>query len=72
MAKAPYIRVGRLRHLLKVVAVSGKSPILNVVLLTTTCSISMMLTEIARLSMCTYPDRSRVVVAGRADELHSI
>ena len=54
MAKAPYIEEGRLRHLLKVAAVSGESPLRNVALLTTVYGTGMMLTEIARLPLRAY------------------
>lgn len=54
MAKAPYIEEGRLRHLLKVAAVSGESPLRNVALLTTVYGTGMMLTEIARLPVRAY------------------
>jgi site-specific recombinase XerD len=54
MAKAPYIEEGRLRHLLKVAAVSGELPLRNVALLTTVYGTGMMLTEIARLPVRAY------------------
>lgn len=54
MAKAPYIEEGRLRHLLKVAAVSGESPLRNVALLTAVYGTGMMLTEIARLPVRAY------------------
>jgi len=54
MAKAPYIEEGRLRHLLKVAAISGESPLRNVALLTTVYGTGMMLTEIARLPVRAY------------------
>jgi site-specific recombinase XerD len=54
MAKAPYIEEGRLRHLLKVAAVSGESPLRNVALLTTVYGTGMMLTEIARMPVRAY------------------
>lgn len=54
MAKAPYIEEGRLRHLLKVAAVSGESPLRNVALLTTVYGTGMMLTEIARMPLRAY------------------
>lgn len=54
MAKAPYIEEGRLRHLLKVAAIVGESPIRNVALLTTVYGTGMMLTEIARLPVRAY------------------
>lgn len=54
MAKASYIEEGRLRHLLKVAAISGESPLRSVALLTTVYGTGMMLTEIARLPVCAY------------------
>jgi site-specific recombinase XerD len=54
MAKAPYIEEGRLRHLLKVAAISGESPLRNVALLTTVYGTGMMLTEIARMPVRAY------------------
>lgn len=54
MAKAPYIEEGRLRHLLKVAAIAGESPLRNVALLTTVYGTGMMLTEIARMSVRAY------------------
>lgn len=54
MAKAPYIEDGRLRHLLKVAAISGESPLRNVALLTTVYGTGMMLTEIARMPLRAY------------------
>ncbi|MFS2025169.1 tyrosine-type recombinase/integrase [Massilia sp. CT11-137] len=54
MAKAPYIEEGRLRHLLKVAAVAGESPLRNVALLTTVYGTGMMLTEIARMPVRAY------------------
>jgi site-specific recombinase XerD len=54
MAKAPYIEEGRLRHLLKVAAVSGESPLRNVALLMTVYGTGMMLTEIARMPVRAY------------------
>lgn len=54
MAKAPYIEEGRLRHLFKVAAVSGESPLRNVALLTTVYGTGMMLTEIARTPVRAY------------------
>lgn len=54
MAKAPYIEDGRLRHLLKVAAISGESPLRNVALLTTVYGTGMMLTEIARMTLRAY------------------
>lgn len=54
MAKAPYIEEGRLRHLLKVAAVSGEWPLCNVALLTTVYGTGMMLSELARLPVRAY------------------
>jgi len=54
MPKAPYIEEGRLRHLLKVAAISGESPLRNVALLTTVYGTGMMLTEIARMPVPAY------------------
>jgi site-specific recombinase XerD len=54
MPKAPYIEEGRLRHLLKVAAISGESPLRNVALLTTVYGTGMMLTEIARMPVSAY------------------
>lgn len=54
MAKAPYIEDGRLKHLLKVAAISGESPVRNVALLTTVYGTGMMLTEIARMPVRAY------------------
>lgn len=54
MAKAPYIEDARLKHLLKVTAISGESPIRNTALLLTIYGTGMMLTEIARLPLKTY------------------
>ena len=54
MAKAPYIEEGRLRHLLKVAAISGELPSRNVALLTTIYGTGMMLTEIARMPLRAY------------------
>lgn len=51
MAKTPYIEEGRRRHLHKVAAVSGESPLRNVALLTTLYGTGLMLTEIARMSV---------------------
>jgi site-specific recombinase XerD len=49
-----YIEEGRLRHLLKVAAISGGSSVRNVALLTTVYGTGMMLTEIARLPVRAY------------------
>jgi site-specific recombinase XerD len=54
MPKAPYIEEGRLRHLFKVAAISGESPLRNVALLTTVYGTGMMLTEIARMPVRAY------------------
>jgi site-specific recombinase XerD len=54
MAKAPYTEEGRLRHLLRVAAISGESPLRNVALLTTVYGTGMMLTEIARMPLRAY------------------
>jgi site-specific recombinase XerD len=54
MAKAPYIEEGRLRHLLKLAAVSGESPLRNVALLMTVYGTGMTLTEISRLPVRAY------------------
>lgn len=54
MAKAPYIEEGRLRHVLKVSAISGELPWRNVALLMTVYGTGMMLTEIARMPLRAY------------------
>ena len=54
MAKAPYIEDHRLKHMLKVAAVSGEFPVRNVALLTCVYGTGMMLTEIARLPLKAY------------------
>jgi site-specific recombinase XerD len=53
-AKAPYIEEGRLRHQLKVAAISGESPLRNIALLTAVYGTGMMLTEIARMPVLAY------------------
>lgn len=54
MAKAPYIEDHRLKHMLKVAAVSGELPVRNVALLTCVYGTGMMLTELARLPLRAY------------------
>lgn len=54
MAKAPYIEDHRLKHVLKVAAVSGELPVRNVALLTCVYGTGMMLTELARLPLRAY------------------
>jgi len=54
MAKAPYIEDARLKHLLKVTAISGESPIRNTALLMTIYGTGMMLTEVARIPLTSY------------------
>lgn len=54
MAKAPFIEDARLKHLLKVTAISGESPTRNVALLYTIYGTGMMLTEVARLPLSAY------------------
>lgn len=60
MAKAPYIEDHRVKHLLKVAAVSGEFPVRNVALLMCAFGTGMMLTELARLPLNAYlaPDGS--------------
>ena len=60
MAKAPFIEDSRLRHLLKVTAVSGESPERNVALLHVIYGTGMMLTEVATMRIEHYltPDGS--------------
>jgi hypothetical protein len=48
MAKTPYIEDARLKHLLKVSAISGESREPNVALLMVIYGTGMMLTEVAR------------------------
>jgi len=54
MAKAPYIEEGRFRHLPKVAAISGDSPLRNVALLTAVYGTGMMLTERAQMPVRAY------------------
>jgi site-specific recombinase XerD len=54
MAKAPYIEDHRLKHMLKVAAVSGEFPVRNVALLTCVYGTGMMLTELARVPLKAY------------------
>lgn len=54
MAKTPYIEEARLKHLLKVTAVSGESPARNLALLTTIYGTGMMLTEVAKMPLKAY------------------
>lgn len=54
MAKTPYIEDARLKHLLKVTAVSGESPARNLALLTTIYGTGMMLTEVAKMPLKAY------------------
>jgi site-specific recombinase XerD len=54
MAKAPYVEDHRLKHMLKVAAVSGELPVRNVALLTAIYGTGMMLTELARLPLKAY------------------
>ncbi|MFC3110845.1 site-specific integrase [Undibacterium arcticum] len=54
MAKAPFIEDHRLKHMLKIAAVSGEFPVRNVAMLTTIYGTGMMLTEIARLPLKAY------------------
>lgn len=54
MAKAPFLEDARLKHLLKVAAISGESPARNVALLTTIYGTGMMLTEVARIPLKVY------------------
>lgn len=49
MAKTPYIEDARLKHLLKVSAISGESRERNVALLMVIYGTGMMLTEVARI-----------------------
>lgn len=60
MAKASYIQDYQLKHMLKVAAVCGESPVRNTALLTCVYGTGMMLTEIARLPLNAYlaPDGS--------------
>lgn len=54
MAKTPYIEDARLKHLLKVSAISGESRERNVALLMVIYGTGMMLTEVARLPVSAY------------------
>lgn len=54
MAKAPFIEDHRLKHLLKVAAVSGEFPVRNVALLMCVYGTGMMLTELARFPIKAY------------------
>lgn len=54
MPKAPYIEDHKLKHLLKVAAVSGELPVRNVALLTCVYGTGMMLAELARLPVRSY------------------
>ncbi|MDN7754769.1 tyrosine-type recombinase/integrase [Burkholderia gladioli] len=54
MAKTPYIEDARLKHLLKVAAISGESRERNVALLMVIYGTGMMLTEVARLPVSAY------------------
>lgn len=60
MAKARYIEEHRLKHMLKVAAISGEFPVRNVALLTCVYGTGMMLTELARFPLSAYlnPDGS--------------
>lgn len=60
MAKALFVEEKRLRHMLKVAAVSGEFPVRNTALLTTIYGTGMMLTETATLPLKAYlrPDGS--------------
>jgi hypothetical protein len=71
MAKAPYIEDHRLKHMLKVAAVSGEFPVRNVAMLTTIYGTGMMLTEIARLPLKAYlhPDGSTLDESAVAPEI---
>jgi site-specific recombinase XerD len=54
MAKAPFIEDARLKHLLKVAAISGECPDRNVALLYVIYGTGMMLTEVARMRISRY------------------
>lgn len=54
MTKTPYIEDARLKHLLKVSAISGESRERNVALLMVIYGTGMMLTEVARLPVSAY------------------
>ena len=74
MAKPPYIEDKQLRHMLKVAAVTGDSPVRDVALLYVAYGTGLMLTELASLTVSDYltetgdvRDDSRV----RADIAHN-
>lgn len=71
MAKAPYVEDHRLKHLLKVAAISGEFPVRNFALLTTIYGTGMMLTEVARLPLKAYlkPDGSILDESAVAPEI---
>jgi site-specific recombinase XerD len=54
MAKAPVIEERQLRHMLKVAAVTGESPLRDVALLYVLYGTGMMLTELASLTVSDY------------------
>lgn len=54
MAKTPFIEDHRLKHMLKVAAVSGESPARNQALLFVVYGCGLMLTEIAKLPLSDY------------------
>lgn len=54
MAKAPFIEDARLKHMLKVAAISGECPERNVALLYVIYGTGMMLTEVARMPLSRY------------------
>lgn len=54
MAKSPYTEKSRLRHPLKIAAISGEFLLRNVALLTTVYGTGRMLTEIARMPIRTH------------------
>ena len=62
MAKTLFVEENRLRHMLKVTAVSGEFPARNTALITTIYGTGMMLTELATLPLKAYlqPDGSIV------------
>ncbi|MBB3122476.1 hypothetical protein [Pseudoduganella violacea] len=61
MAKAPVIEEAQLRHMLKVAAVSGESPVRNVALLTTIYGTGMMPTELARMPLHAFLNSDNTV-----------
>lgn len=71
MAKAPFIEDARLKHLLKVAAISGESRERNVALLYVIYGTGMMLTEVARFPVSLYlkADGSRLENSKVAAEL---